>query len=88
MIGIHDRLVEEEVRYYQETLEKFPNSKDKLYQFRLAIQQALAHPAVEWGMLLLMTLQERGYLDVHPPEVKIVFFFVMNIRKQEDLPGY
>lgn len=60
VIGIHDRLVEEEVRYYQETLEKFPNSKDKLYQFRLAIQQALAHPAVEWGMLLLKTLQERG----------------------------
>ena len=43
VIGIHDRLIEE-VRYYQETLEKFPNSKDKLYQFRLAIQQALAHP--------------------------------------------
>ncbi|HFN2771792.1 TPA: hypothetical protein ACG9B4_002794, partial [Enterococcus faecium] len=87
VIGIHDRLIEE-VRYYQETLEKFPNSKDKLYQFRLAIQQALAHPAVEWGMLLLKTLQERGYLDVHPPEVKIVFFFAMNTKKQEDLLGY
>ncbi|EFF22617.1 hypothetical protein HMPREF1379_01907 [Enterococcus faecium R497] len=39
-------------------------------------------------MLLLKTLQERGYLDVHPPEVKIVFFFAMNTKKQEDLLGY
>lgn len=37
-------------------------------------------------MLLLKTLQERGYLDVHPPEVKIVFF-AMNTKKQEDLLG-
>lgn len=87
VIGIHDRLVEEEVRYYQETLEKFPNSKDKLYQFRLAIQQALAHPVVEWGMLLLKTLQERGYLDVHPPEVKIVFFFRYEHQEARRLAG-
>ncbi|MGF7252088.1 hypothetical protein KD898_12255 [Enterococcus faecium] len=86
VIGIHDRLIEE-VRYYQETLEKFPNSKDKLYQFRLAIQQAFAYPAVEWGMLLLKTLQERGYLDVHPPEVKIVFFFRYEHQEARRLAG-
>ncbi|WP_165003419.1 MULTISPECIES: hypothetical protein [unclassified Enterococcus] len=74
-IGLHERLIEEEVYCYQKKLESSPNFKDKLYQFRLAIQQALAHPSAEWGVLLLKTLQERGYLEVHPPEIKIVFFF-------------
>lgn len=74
-IGIQERLSDEEVFEYQQTLNTFPNAKEKLHQFRLAIQQALTHPSVSWGLNLLKTLQERGFLEVHPPSVKIVFLF-------------
>ncbi|MHA4915515.1 hypothetical protein ACX0E7_14155, partial [Enterococcus faecium] len=49
----------------------------------LAIQQALAHPAVEWGMLFLKTPPERGYFDFPPPEVKSVFFFFYENQKEK-----
>nr|WP_242590429.1 hypothetical protein [Enterococcus sp. MSG2901] len=74
-IGIQERLSDEEVHEYQQTLNTFPNAKEKLHQFRLAIQQALTHPSVSWGLNLLKTLQERGFLEVHPPSVKIVLLF-------------
>ncbi len=74
-IGIHERIINEEFQSYQEALKMIPNFKEKLGQFRTALQQALVHPVGEWDLFLLKTLQERGYLELYPPEVKIVFFF-------------
>ncbi|MGM9904061.1 hypothetical protein A5844_000713 [Enterococcus sp. 10A9_DIV0425] len=74
-IGIHDRLVRDEFQAYQYIVSKVPYFDDKLNQFRLALQQAILHPTMEWGAMLLKLLQERGYLEMYPPEVKIVFFF-------------
>lgn len=74
-IGLHERVVKEEFHEYQESLRLVPNVNEKLYQYRMALQQALTYPSYEWGLLLLKVLQERGYLEIYPPEVKIVFFF-------------
>lgn len=74
-IGLHERVVKEELYVYQESLRMVPNINEKLYQYRMALQQALTYPSFEWGLLLLKFLQERGYLEIYPPEVKIVFFF-------------
>lgn len=74
-IGIHEHTVKEELQTYHEFLKKIPNCQEKLSQFRTALQQALDYPASEWDLCLLKVLQERGYLELYPPEVKIVFFF-------------
>ncbi len=74
-IGLHERVVKEEFHEYQESLRLVPNVNEKLYQYRMALQQALTYPSYEWGLLLLKVLQERGYLEIYQPEVKIVFFF-------------
>lgn len=81
-IGLHERVVKEEFHEYQESLHLVPNVNEKLYQYRMALQQALTYPSYEWGLLLLKVLQERGYLEIYPPEVKIVFFFVTITRKR------
>lgn len=81
-IGLHERVVKEEFHEYQESLRLVPNVNEKLYQYRMALQQALTYPSYEWGLLLLKVLQERGYLEIYPPEVKIVFFFVTITRKR------
>lgn len=74
-IGIQEHTVKEELQTYHEFLKKIPNCQEKLSQFRTALQQALDYPASEWDLCLLKVLQERGYLELYPPEVKIVFFF-------------
>lgn len=83
-IGIHEHTVKEELQTYHEFLKTIPNCKEKLSQFQTALQQALDYPASEWGLCLLKVLQGRGYLELYPPEVKIVFFFVTIMKKQED----
>ncbi|EOH86176.1 hypothetical protein ACTNBL_10890 [Enterococcus villorum] len=74
-IGLHERVIKEEFYAYKESLRLVPNVNEKLYQYRMALQQTLTYPSFEWGLLLLKVLQERGYLEIYPPELKIVFFF-------------
>ena len=80
-IGLHERVIKEEFYEYKESLRLVPNVNEKLYQYRMALQQTLTYPSFEWGLLLLKVLQERGYLEIYPPELKIVFFFATTMKK-------
>lgn len=74
-IGLHDRFIPEEAIAYQALADTIPNFIEKSNQFRIALQQALFQPTAEWARMLLKLLNERGYLEMYAPEVKIVFFF-------------
>lgn len=74
-IGLHDRFIHEEAVAYQALADTIPNFIEKSNQFRIALQQALFQPTTDWARILLKLLNERGYLEMYAPEVKIVFFF-------------
>lgn len=84
-IGLHNRFTPEEAHAYQVLAETIPNFIEKSSQFRFALQQALFQPTIEWANMLLKLLNERGYLEMYAPEVKIVFFFGMTMKKLGDL---
>lgn len=84
-IGIQDRLSKEEIETYKRKIETYPNAKDKLLQFQLALHQGISAQDTDWGWHLLKMLQERGYLQVQPPELKIVFFFRFDFEEARRL---